>query len=49
MSLPAEFDYHPAQSVDEALALLQQYGDEAKLLAAVKAAMAHRLALSDQN
>jgi aerobic carbon-monoxide dehydrogenase medium subunit len=33
MSLPAEFDYHPAQSVDEALALLQQYGDEAKLLA----------------
>src|SRR5213080_4645355 len=33
MSLPAEFDYHPAQSVDEALALLQQHGDEAKLLA----------------
>ncbi len=33
MSLPAEFDYHSAQSVNEALALLQQYGDEAKLLA----------------
>lgn len=33
MSVPAAFDYHPAQSVDEAIALLQQYGDEAKLLA----------------
>src|SRR5436305_2617247 len=33
MSLPAAFDYHPAKTVDEALALLQQYGDEAKLLA----------------
>jgi len=33
MSLPAVFDYHPATSVDEALALLQQYGDDAKLLA----------------
>jgi carbon-monoxide dehydrogenase medium subunit len=33
MSLPAAFDYHPAQTVDEALALLQQYGDDAKLLA----------------
>lgn len=33
MSLPAAFDYHPAKTVDEALALLQQFGDEAKLLA----------------
>jgi len=33
MSVPAAFDYHPAKSVDEAIALLQQYGDEAKLLA----------------
>lgn len=33
MSVPAAFDYHVAQSVDEAVQLLQQYGDEAKLLA----------------
>src|SRR5258708_200337 len=33
MSVTAAFDYHPATSVDEAIALLQQYGDEAKLLA----------------
>ena len=33
MSLPAAFDYHPAKTVDEALTLLQQYGDDAKLLA----------------
>ena len=33
MSVPAAFDYHPAQSIDEAIALLQQYGDEAKILA----------------
>jgi aerobic carbon-monoxide dehydrogenase medium subunit len=33
MSVPAAFDYHPAASVDEAIALLQQYGDDAKLLA----------------
>jgi aerobic carbon-monoxide dehydrogenase medium subunit len=33
MSVPAAFDYHPAKSVDEAIALLQQYGDDAKLLA----------------
>src|SRR5260370_11172503 len=33
MSVPAAFDYHPATSVDEAIALLQQYGDEAKLVA----------------
>ena len=33
MSLPAAFDYHPAKTVDEALTLLQQFGDDAKLLA----------------
>jgi carbon-monoxide dehydrogenase medium subunit len=33
MSVPAAFDYHPATSVDEAITLLQQYGDDAKLLA----------------
>ncbi len=33
MSVPAAFDYHPAKTVDEALALLQQYGDDAKVLA----------------
>ncbi len=33
MSVPAAFDYHPATSVDEAIVLLQQYGDDAKLLA----------------
>src|SRR5438132_8032104 len=33
MSLPAAFDYHSAKTVDEALALLQQFGDDAKLLA----------------
>ncbi|GCE46645.1 carbon-monoxide dehydrogenase medium subunit [Thermosporothrix hazakensis] len=33
MSIPAAFDYHPAQTVDEALSLLQQYGDDAKILA----------------
>lgn len=33
MSVPAAFDYHAAQSIDEAIALLQQYGDEAKILA----------------
>jgi carbon-monoxide dehydrogenase medium subunit len=30
---PARFDYYDPTSVDEVLALLQQYGDEAKLLA----------------
>lgn len=30
---PASFDYHAAGSVQEALALLAQYGDDAKLLA----------------
>src|SRR5438270_535901 len=33
MSVPAVFDYHRASTVDEAIALLTQYGDEAKLLA----------------
>lgn len=33
MSIPAAFDYHVANTVDEAIALLGQYGDEAKLLA----------------
>ncbi|HLX59309.1 MAG TPA: xanthine dehydrogenase family protein subunit M [Ktedonobacteraceae bacterium] len=31
--VPAAFDYHVAQSVDEAIALMQQYGDDAKFLA----------------
>ncbi len=30
--IPASFDYHTPASLDEALALLQQYGDEAKIL-----------------
>jgi carbon-monoxide dehydrogenase medium subunit len=33
MSIPASFDYHVAKTVDDAIALLQEYGDEAKLLA----------------
>ena len=33
MSVPAAFDYHVATSVDEAIALMQQYGDDAKFLA----------------
>jgi carbon-monoxide dehydrogenase medium subunit len=33
MSVPAVFDYHVANSVDEAIALMQQYGDDAKFLA----------------
>src|SRR5579884_123702 len=33
MSVPAAFDYHPATTVDEAIALLKQYGDEAKVVA----------------
>lgn len=31
--IPGRFDYHVAGSVDEAIALLQQYGEEAKILA----------------
>jgi len=30
--IPASFDYHAPQSLEEALALLQQHGDEAKVL-----------------
>jgi carbon-monoxide dehydrogenase medium subunit len=33
MSVPAPFEYHPARTVEEAIALLQQYGDEARVLA----------------
>jgi len=33
MSIPAAFDYHVAKTVDDAVALLERYGDEAKLLA----------------
>ena len=33
MSVPAAFEYHSATSLDEAIALLQQYGDGAKILA----------------
>lgn len=33
MSVPAVFDYHPAKTIEEAIALLQQYGDDAKVLA----------------
>ena len=33
MSIPAPFDYHPVQTVDEAITLLREYGDEAKVLA----------------
>lgn len=31
--IPREFDYHAPKSIPDALALLQQFGDEAKLLA----------------
>ena len=31
--IPAAFDYRPVRSVEEAIALLQQHGDEAKILA----------------
>jgi aerobic carbon-monoxide dehydrogenase medium subunit len=33
MSIPAVFDYHPVKTIAEAIDLLQQYGDEAKILA----------------
>jgi carbon-monoxide dehydrogenase medium subunit len=32
MSVPAVFDYHRVNTVEEAIGLLQQYGDEAKVL-----------------
>ncbi len=31
--LPARFDYHRAESIEEALSILDQYGDDAKVLA----------------
>ncbi len=31
--VPTSFDYHRASSVDEAIALMQQYGEDAKILA----------------
>lgn len=31
--IPAKFDYKPAHSAEEAISLLQEYGDEAKLIA----------------
>ena len=31
--IPREFDYHAPRSLPEAIALLKQYGEEAKLLA----------------
>jgi aerobic carbon-monoxide dehydrogenase medium subunit len=33
MSVPVAFDYCAAKSIDEAIALMQQYGDDAKFLA----------------
>ncbi|MFL5663193.1 MAG: FAD binding domain-containing protein [Ktedonobacteraceae bacterium] len=32
MSVPAPFEYHSARTVEEAISLLQQYGEEAKVL-----------------
>ena len=46
--IPGEFDYHSASSVDEAVALLERLGDDAKLLAgghSLVPAMRFRLAL----
>jgi hypothetical protein len=31
MSVPAPFDYHLARTVEEAIALIRQYGDEARV------------------
>ncbi|HEY8478083.1 MAG TPA: FAD binding domain-containing protein, partial [Chloroflexota bacterium] len=31
--IPSAFEYHAPSSLSEAIALLQQYGDEAKVLA----------------
>jgi aerobic carbon-monoxide dehydrogenase medium subunit len=33
MSVPAAFNYHAATTLDDAIALMQQYGDDAKFLA----------------
>lgn len=48
--IPGEFDYHSPQSLQEAVALLQQHGDDAKLLAGGQSlipAMRFRLALPE--
>ena len=48
--IPGEFDYYAPSSVDEAIALLQEHGDEAKILAGVQSlipAMRYRLALPE--
>jgi carbon-monoxide dehydrogenase medium subunit len=44
--IPAEFDYHAPTTLDEALSLLDQFGDEAKLLAGVTLNPALKLRLS---
>ena len=48
--IPAQFDYHSPGSLAEALALLEQYGDEAKILAgghSLIPAMRFRLAMPE--
>ncbi|MCA9900025.1 MAG: xanthine dehydrogenase family protein subunit M [Ardenticatenaceae bacterium] len=48
--IPGEFDYHSPKSLQEAVALLQQHGDDAKLLAGGQSlipAMRFRLALPE--
>ena len=48
--IPGEFDYHSPQSLQEAVSLLQQHGDDAKLLAGGQSlipAMRFRLALPE--
>ncbi len=48
--IPGEFDYHSPHSLQEAVALLQQHGDDAKLLAGGQSlipAMRFRLALPE--
>ena len=48
--IPGEFDYYAPSSVDEAIALLQEHGDEAKILAGGQSlipAMRYRLALPE--
>ena len=48
--IPGEFDYYAPSSVDEAIALLQEHGDDAKILAGGQSlipAMRYRLALPE--
>lgn len=48
--IPAQFDYHSPGSLEEALALLEQFGDEAKILAgghSLIPAMRFRLAMPE--